>query len=131
MGIFVRFFRRKRGKSRKVSTKSKAEYIEYKDQAKKIAEERLAYFNVHYKFTVGTIRIRNQRTRWGSCSSKGNISLSYRIATLPPHLCDYILVHELCHIGQFNHSQKFWDLVAETLPNYIELQSELKKIRII
>ncbi|MES2213421.1 MAG: M48 family metallopeptidase [Patescibacteria group bacterium] len=130
MKIFVRFFKRKKRRVRKVTQASKAEYIQYKVEAKRIAEERLAYFNLHYKFTIGTIRIRNQRTRWGSCSSKGNISLSYRIATLPPYLADYILVHELCHIGQFNHSQKFWDLVAETMPHYMQMREELKKIRI-
>lgn len=105
-------------------------YLEHKEKAREIAIDRLAYFNQHYKLKYNKIAIRNQKSRWGSCSSKGNLNFNYKIALLPSHLSDYVIVHELCHIGQFNHSQKFWDLVAETLPNPELLQAELKKIRI-
>ena len=105
-------------------------YLEYKEKAREIATSRLEYFNQHYKLTYGKISIRNQKSRWGSCSSKGNLNFNYKIALLPPHLADYVIVHELCHRGQFNHSQKFWDLVGETLPNYEKLVIELKGIRI-
>ena len=125
------FFYFKRVRRRVVKKKLPSKkYLEHKEKAREIAIDRLAYFNQHYKLKYNKIAIRNQKSRWGSCSSKGNLNFNYKIALLPSHLSDYVIVHELCHIGQFNHSQKFWDLVAETLPNPELLQAELKKIRI-
>lgn len=105
-------------------------YLEYKELARKIAVSRVDFFNKHYGFKVGKIAIRNQRSRWGSCSTKGNLNFNYKIALIPAHLQDYLVVHELCHLGQFNHSQKFWDLVAETVPEWKKAREELKKMRI-
>ncbi len=126
--IFFYFKRvRRRMVKRKLPSKK---YLEYKEKAREIATSRLEYFNQHYKLTYGKVSIRNQKNRWGSCSSRGNLNFNYKIALLPPHLADYVIVHELCHRGQFNHSQKFWDLVGETLSNYEKLVIELKGIRI-
>lgn len=72
--------------------------------------------------------IRNQASRWGSCSSLGNISLNLRCALLPNDLFEYVLVHELCHLIELNHSPAFWQEVERILPNYRELRSQLKKI---
>ena len=104
------------------------EYLKYKEAARALAAERLQYFNQVYGFAYGRISIRNQKTRWGSCSRKGNLNFNYKIALLPPELADYIIVHELCHTKEFNHSKRFWALVAQTLPNYKELQKEVHKI---
>ena len=90
-----------------------------------LAAERLAHFNQAYGFSYGRVSIRDQRTRWGSCSKKGNLNFNYRICYLPPHLLDYVIVHELCHLGQFNHSAAFWALVAQTLPDHRERRAEL------
>ena len=106
---------------------SNTDFQVYKLQALRLATERIKHFNVVYNFPVKRIYIKNQKTRWGSCSKVGNINLSYKIVLLPPHLADYIIVHELCHIGQFNHSQKFWDLVEKTVPEYRMFREELKK----
>ena len=122
--IFRRRFRRASLKGKK------QEYLENKQKALALAQERILHFNKHYKFSVGAIRIKNQKSRWGSCSKKGNISFNYRIALVSPHLADYIIVHELCHIGEFNHSPNFWNLVAQTIPDYAKLREELKKVRI-
>lgn len=109
---------------------SRKEFLKYKEVAHTLVREKIPEFNRHYGFRVGKIAIRNQKSRWGSCSARGNLNFNYRIALLPAHLADYIIVHELCHIGEFNHSQKFWDLVAETMPNYRELREELKRMKI-
>lgn len=103
------------------------EYLKHKARAYELAAERLAHFNTLYGFTYKAIRIKDQKTRWGSCSKKGNLNFSYKVALLPPHLADYIFVHELCHLGQFNHSKRFWDLVAKAVPDHKKRRSELKK----
>lgn len=106
--------------------KSKRDFAIHKEHARILAHARLAYFNETYKFNYNRISIRNQKSRWGSCSSKRNLNFNYKIALLPERLADYIIVHELCHLGEFNHSRKFWDLVAQTIPNHVELRKELK-----
>lgn len=106
---------------------TKAEFHKHREQALEIAEKRTAKFNKIYKFEFNKINIKNQKTRWGSCSKKGNLNFNYKIALLPERLADYIIVHELCHLGQFNHSQKFWNLVAQGIPDYLEIKQELKK----
>lgn len=121
-------------KRRKVRRTKKSlnhkKYIEDKESARVFVKSRLENWNLHYKFQYGRVSIRNQRSRWGSCSKKGNLNFNFRIFTLPQHLADYIIVHELCHIGEFNHSKKFWNLVCKTIPNYLEMRKELRKIRI-
>ena len=91
-----------------------------------LAAQRLAHFNSVYHYTFNRVSIRNQKTRWGSCSQTGNITFNYKIVFLPPHLVDYIVVHELCHLREMNHSKRFWDLVAQVLPNHRELRRELR-----
>ncbi len=104
----------------------KAEYAHYKDSALELAQKRIHHFNALYGFVYNKIQIRNQKTRWGSCSKKGNLNFNYKIVLLPQRLADYIIVHELCHLGQLNHSEKFWNLVAHTIPNYLAIRKELK-----
>lgn len=112
----------------KMFTKSgKRDYLKYKENALALAESRINYFNKQYEFLINTINIKNQKTRWGSCSRKGNLNFNYKIALLPLRLADYIIVHELCHLGEFNHSYKFWNLVAKTIPDYRDLRNELRK----
>lgn len=87
---------------------------------------RLEHYNKHYKLAIKNVRIKNLQSRWGSCSSKHNLNFNYSLVHLPLELVDYIVVHELCHIKELNHGQAFWNLVAETLPNYHELRFKLK-----
>ena len=108
----------------------KSDFLKHKKGALKLAKRRLEYFNGVYKFKFNKINVRNQKTRWGSCSAKGNINFNYKIALLPERSADYIIVHELCHLGEFNHSRKFWSLVAEAIPDYRQIRSELKQKKI-
>jgi predicted metal-dependent hydrolase len=110
-------------------TGTHAEYQKHKEQARQLITRRIAHFNQFYGYNVGKITIRNQQTRWGSCSRKGNLSFNYKLALLPEYLADYVIVHELCHLGQFNHSQAFWDLVDKAMPNYKLLRKELYALR--
>lgn len=113
--------------ARTVSSANKEVYAKHKEAALKLAEERIRHFNALYGFAFNKIQIRNQKTRWGSCSRKGNLSFNYKIALLPQRLADYIVVHELCHLGQFNHSEKFWNLVARGIPDHFAIRKELKR----
>ena len=109
----------------------RAGLLQYAEEARKLALSRLEHFNQFYNFKIGAVRIKAQTTRWGSCSSKGNLNFNYKIALLPPHLSDYIVVHELCHLGELNHSQGFWDLVGRACPNYEILRKELKNFKLV
>lgn len=108
------------------STQTKKEYIEHKDEALHIVTEAVKKYNTLYNFTYKDIHIKNQKTLWGSCSRQGNLNFNYKIALLKETLRDYVVVHELCHLQEFNHSSSFWDLVAKTIPNHKELRKELK-----
>lgn len=104
----------------------KNEYMNSKAEAVRFAEERVKFLNQYYNFKYNRIAVKQQKTRWGSCSRKGNLNFNYRILFLPPHIADYIIVHELCHLKEFNHSGRFWALVAKTVPNYLAVKRELK-----
>jgi predicted metal-dependent hydrolase len=102
------------------------EIVEYKKQANVLARLRLEHFNSLYHFRYNKITIKNITSRWGSCSSKGNLNFNYKIATLSQELSDYIIVHELCHLREMNHSKNFWNLVEQTIPNYKALRKQLR-----
>jgi hypothetical protein len=104
----------------------RADYLAKREAARVLVYARLEYFNEFYKFKYKTVSIRNQSTRWGSCSRLGNLSFNYRLVTLPPLVADYVIVHELCHLREFNHSSRFWQLVAQTIPDYAERRRELR-----
>lgn len=104
------------------------EIKEYKEKAGEYARLRLKYWNNYYNFSYNNITIKNTKSRWGSCSKKGNLNFNYKIVLLPQELADYIIVHELCHLGEMNHSANFWKLVERTFPNYKVLRKELKKL---
>jgi predicted metal-dependent hydrolase len=105
-------------------------YARYKEHARKLVHERLAFYNTFYGYTIGRITIRDQKRRWGSCSSKGNLNFNYKIVFLPPELADYIIIHELCHLKEFNHSPRFWALVEKQCPDYKIKRDRLHKVHL-
>jgi len=107
---------------------SRREYLARKKEALAIAKEKTKYFGELYSLHPAKISIRNQKTRWGSCSRNGNISLNYRIVHLPEKYLDYVVVHELCHLKEFNHSRKFWDLVATAVPDFKKARKEIRNL---
>lgn len=102
------------------------EYEKNKEVARRILTERTSYFQDIYDVTYRKLSIRNQKTRFGSCSSRGHLSFNYRLIFLPEHLRDYVIVHELCHLKELNHSRKFWALVAQTIPDYQTRKRDLQ-----
>lgn len=79
---------------------------------------------------IGRVTVRAQRTRWGSCSARGTISLNWRLIHAPPFVRDYLIVHELMHRRQMNHSARYWKLVADAFPRWEEAERWLKKTRL-
>lgn len=125
----IAFFKQFKGHA--ITRYSVEDYLKYKDRAYELAIGRVHCFNKIYKYRFNRINIKNQKTRWGSCSKKGNLNFNYKIALLPERLSDYIIVHELCHLGEFNHSKKFWSLVAKAIPDYAKIKDELKRSGVI
>lgn len=76
--------------------------------------------------TYGRVSIKEQKSRWGSCSSKGNLNFNWKLVLAPPEILDYVVVHELCHLKEMNHSPAFWELVEQIVPDYKEKRKWLK-----
>ncbi len=119
----------RRRKRRKRRTSITRHYRAHRDEARAFVHDRVHYWNQHYGFEYKRISIRNQRTCWGSCSELKNLNFSYKLLFLPQHLADYVIVHELCHLAELNHSPRFWRLVAHTQPEYKQLRKELGRVR--
>lgn len=87
---------------------------------------RVDYFAPLIGVQPGRIAIRDQKSRWGSCSSKGNLNFNWKLIMAPPEVLDYVVIHELCHIHEFNHSPRFWQLVYAQMPDYEAWKKWLK-----
>ena len=98
-----------------------------KKQAKKYLPLRVAYFAPKVGVTWGRIAIRAQKTRFGSCSTKGNLNFNCVLMRMPPDIVDYVVVHELCHRKEMNHSRAFWAEVEKVLPEYRKAKKWLKE----
>lgn len=117
---------RKRVVQKKRSTSS--HYQEYKEHARRIIHGRLEYWSGFYELTYNRVAIKDQKTCWGSCSSKGNLNFNYKIVFLPEALMEYVIVHELCHLYELNHSAAFWAHVARAVPDYRDRRRQLRRM---
>jgi predicted metal-dependent hydrolase len=94
--------------------------------ARAVLLPRLQELAIEHRLEVGAVSIRNQRSRWGSCARNGNIALNFRLVQMPQHVCDYVLLHELMHLKQQNHSRRFWRLVEAACPGFRDAERWLK-----
>lgn len=90
-------------------------------------EKKTAFFCAQMQVEVGRISIKEQKTRWGSCSSKGNLNFNWKLILMPERIMDYVVVHELAHRKQMNHSAAFWKEVEAILPDYSERRQWLRE----
>ncbi|MCX7747613.1 MAG: M48 family metallopeptidase [Clostridia bacterium] len=98
----------------------------YKNQTAQYIKKNIEFFSRKLGVKPAKVLIKGQKKRWGSCSSKGNININWKIIMAPPHIIDYLLVHELAHLKEMNHSKSFWKLVESVLPDFKERSKWLK-----
>ncbi len=113
---------------RNKSKYTRKNFLAKKKNALDLIRERVEYFNKFYHYEYKAISVGNQKTRWGSCSKNRNLNFNYKLIFLPSEIRDYIVVHELCHLKEFNHSPEFWKLVSQTTPQYFLLRKKLRNI---
>jgi predicted metal-dependent hydrolase len=106
------------GKSEGIQSVKKTLQLFFRKKAEEVIHDRLRHFNEHYGFRYHRVALRDQKSRWGSCSRAGNLNFNWRLIMAPIEVIDYVVVHELCHLGQMNHSLWFWALVEEVMPDH-------------
>lgn len=105
---------------------SEQELVALREKARVLITQRVRHYAPLVGVSFNNITIRTQRTRWGSCSSKGNLNFNCLLALVPEEVMDYVVVHELCHLKEMNHSERFWNEVAKILPDYQTRRQWLK-----
>ena len=103
------------------------ERAEGRKRAAEIIEARCRYYAPVMGVSYGTVTIREQKTRWGSCSTKGNLNFNWKLVLMPERVMDYVVIHELAHRKEMNHSARFYAVVAQQMPDYKVWQSWLKE----
>ena len=118
---------------------NRKDYLLQRESARALVMERLTHFVSEYTkldpilaqtMAYKRVSIRNQRGRWGSCSSKKNLNFNYRVLTLAPELRDYIIVHELCHLKELHHGEAFWNLVERVIPDAQKLNTQARRMKL-
>ena len=117
----------RRNASQNVEKLSMEEIRKLADQALQVIPVKVKHYATLMNLQNGRITIRNQKTRWGSCSGKGNLNFNCLLMLMPDEVVDYVVVHELCHLIEMNHSKAFWLQVEKVLPDYRERRKWLKE----
>ncbi len=112
---------------REIERLSEEEIYKLADLALEIIPVKVKHYADIMKVRYGRITIRNQKTRWGSCSGKGNLNFNCLLMLAPDEVVDYVVVHELCHLLEMNHSKAFWEHVEQVIPDYKRQRKWLKE----
>lgn len=99
----------------------------YREKAREVLTQRVEHYAKAMGVTYGRIAIREQKTRWGSCSAPGNLNFNWKLILMPPGVLDYVVVHELAHRREMNHSDRFWAVVEYYMPEYKKYRKWLKE----
>jgi len=99
----------------------------YRSKALQRIKKRIQFYQPKIRVKPNKVTVKEQKKRWGSCSSRDNLNFNWRIIMAPLNVLDYIVVHEMCHLVYLNHSQDYWDLVQSILPDYEKRREWLKK----
>lgn len=99
----------------------------YRERAREVLQQKVSYYQKFIGKSVGDIRIKEQKSRWGSCSNKGNLNFNWKILMAEDDIIDYLVVHELCHRLHMDHSKEFWDSVGKIIPDYKTKEKWLKE----
>jgi len=99
----------------------------YIDQANKIIKKRIIFYTKKYNFRINKIKISNANTRWGSCGARNNININWKLIMADKKIIDYVIIHELAHTIEHNHSKNFWGIIENIMPDYKERKDWLRK----
>jgi predicted metal-dependent hydrolase len=102
----------------------------YRQQAEQLFVRRVAYFSPLLNVLPREVKLTEAKTQWGSCTAQGSVRLNVQLIKLPERLIDYVVVHELAHLRELNHSASFWRVVESVCPDYADLRGELKDVAI-
>lgn len=103
------------------------DYVKARSLARAVFEQKVSLYAKLMQVSYGRISIRDQKTRWGSCSGRGNLNFNWRLILAPEEVLDYVVVHELAHRKEMNHSDRFWAQVAAVMPDYRKQRQWLKQ----
>ncbi len=109
-----------------IAVPTRQDYLANRYKFQRLIRERVEKLNAFYGFAYKVISVKNTKTRLGSCSRGGNLNFSYQLSAYPEEVIDYVVVHELCHLKEFNHSKRFWALVEKTVPDYRRIRRMIK-----
>ena len=99
----------------------------YRARAREVLSRRVAHFAPVVRVSPSGVRVKSQKTRWGSCGKNGRLHFNWHLMLAPARVLDYLVVHELCHLRERGHGRRFWGLVGEGLPGYAECEAELRR----
>ena len=108
-------------------SRSRREYLARRKEARALVYAALEKLGPKYGYSWGRVSIKNLLRNWGSCSERKNLNFNFKLVYVPPRIAEYVVFHELCHLEAFDHSPRFWALVAREFPDHLTLRREMKK----
>ena len=111
-----------------IAIQSEQHYSQHKEKALKAITRRVRQLSEKYKLEPNEIRVKMLKTKWGSCSGKKNLNFNYKLIFLDQDLQGYVIIHELCHLKELNHTKKFWAHVESLMPQYTLMRNRMKSI---